>query len=66
MEIYNTDGAQGAARGSGIGVGYYKNESDAFKGLKVIDKLHPDPKAVEKYEAAYQQWKESLLKMLED
>jgi xylulokinase len=66
LEIYNTDGAQGAARGSGIGVGYYKNESDAFKGLKVIDKLHPDPKAVEKYEAVYQQWKENLLKMLED
>ena len=66
LEIYNTDGAQGAARGSGIGVGYYAKVSDAFKGLKIIDKLHPKPEAVQKYEAAYRHWKDNLFKMIAD
>ncbi|MBN1408013.1 MAG: carbohydrate kinase [Calditrichaceae bacterium] len=66
LEIYNTDGAQGAARGSGIGAGYYTKESDAFKGLRVIDKLHPNVDSVKQYEEAYQSWKENLLKMLEE
>ena len=66
LEIYNTDGSQGAARGSGIGIGLYPNQSDAFKGLKVIDKLHPEPERVKKYEAIYQNWKTNLLGLLKE
>jgi xylulokinase len=64
LEIYNTDGSQGAARGAGIGIGYYPSDKDAFKGLKVIDNLAPDKKAVEKYELIYQHWKQNLVKIL--
>ena len=66
LEIYNTDGAQGAARGSGIGIGLYQNQADAFKGLKVVDKLHPEPERVKKYEAIYQHWNTNLLELLKE
>ncbi|MEJ2053233.1 MAG: FGGY family carbohydrate kinase [Calditrichaceae bacterium] len=64
LEIYNTDGAQGAARGSGIGAGIFSEQKEAFNGLKVIDKLHPDNELVKKFESVYQVWKTNLLKML--
>lgn len=66
LEIYNTDGSQGAARGSGIGIGLYPNQKEAFNGLKVIDKLHPQPERVKKYEAIYQHWKTNLLELLKE
>lgn len=64
LEIYNTDGAQGAARGSGIGAGIYSNQSDAFRGLKVIDKLHPETGLVNKFEEVYRTWKANLMSLL--
>jgi xylulokinase len=33
VELYDTDGAAGAARGAGIGVGHFSDSSDAFSGL---------------------------------
>jgi len=33
VELYNTDGSQGAARGAGIGAGIYKGPEDAFTGV---------------------------------
>ncbi len=65
LEIYNTDGAQGAARGAGIGIGYYASPSDAFHGLKVIERLKPDRASVEKHEKAYQRWKAALTGILD-
>lgn len=59
LEIYNTDGAQGAARGAGIGIGYYDYQS-AFDGLKQIKHLQPDNNLIEEYENVYQQWKRNL------
>ncbi|HVO75491.1 MAG TPA: FGGY family carbohydrate kinase [Ignavibacteriaceae bacterium] len=59
LEIYNTDGSQGAARGAGIGTGYY-SEADAFKGLKVIERLSPREELVKKYGSVYKQWKNNL------
>ena len=34
VELYNTDGAQGAARGAGVGAGIYKNYQKACAGLR--------------------------------
>ena len=31
IHLYNTDGSIGAARGAGIGCGYYKSPNDAFQ-----------------------------------
>ena len=41
IELYNTDGAQGAARGAGIGAGIYKSFDDAFIGLIKMESIKP-------------------------
>jgi xylulokinase len=64
LEIYNTDGSQGAARGAGIGIDYYPSGKNAFNGLKIIDKLHPDKDVVQKYDMIYKNWKDYLTKYL--
>lgn len=58
VELYNTDGAQGAARGAGIGANIYKSNKEAFAGLKVIKKIEPDPKTSSQYNDAYNEWLE--------
>ncbi len=65
LEIYNTDGSQGAARGAGIGIGYYSSVSGAFKGHKIIEKLKPSAELSKKYESFYLSWKRELLRVLE-
>ena len=62
IELYNTDGAQGAARGAGIGLGYYKNAQEAFAGLNVVRTIEPDMRAQEAYREAYGRWLEVLNK----
>lgn len=64
LEIYNTDGSQGAARGAGIGIGYFTSNEDAFKGLKVIEKLNPEMELVKKYDSVYNIWKSDLEQIL--
>lgn len=56
VELYDTDGAQGAARGAGIGVGLYKNRSEAFGSLAKIATVEPDESLRPKYLAAYEHW----------
>jgi xylulokinase len=64
LELYNTDGAQGAARGAGLGAGYYNTPDEAFKGLKRIGKMSPDRKLSSRYNEIYQHWKVNLEEML--
>jgi xylulokinase len=61
IHLYNTDGSVGAARGAGIGCGFYKTEKEAFKGLKTVSITNPDKKKTIKYEEAYAKWKNLLL-----
>ncbi len=58
IELYDTDGAAGAARGAGIGFGYYTEET-AFEGLQILETITPDEDQ-EAYEALYQKWKIQL------
>jgi xylulokinase len=60
LELYNTDGAQGAARGAGVGMGYYKSPDEAFKNLTRISTYEPDPVHQEKYLSAFAEWKSIL------
>ena len=41
IELYNTDGSQGAAKGAGLGAGVYKSAQEAFAGLKKMPPLNP-------------------------
>ena len=64
IELYNTDGSVGAARGAGIGSGYYSNASEAFENLKKLETIEPDTSKKAEYEAAYENWKNELDKNL--
>jgi len=63
IELYNTDGAQGAARGAGLGLGVYKNRQEAFTGLQVVKTIEPDMRTQEAYREAYGRWRNVLSKM---
>ena len=41
IELYNTNGAQGAARGAGVGAGIYKDFTTAFAGLLKLETIKP-------------------------
>jgi xylulokinase len=60
IELYNTDGAAGAARGAGIGAGIYKNETEAFAALKKITTVVPEAKNIYASMAAYERWSEKV------
>jgi len=56
VELYNTDGSHGAARGAGIGAGIYKNCKDAFVGLECECVIEPDKNIEPAYRDAYEKW----------
>lgn len=60
LELYNTDGSQGAARGAGIGAGIYNDFSESFHGLKKMDVIEPEPEKRKQYLEAYQLWLHQL------
>lgn len=60
LELYDTDGAAGAARGAGIGAGIYNSADEAFGGLTRIDIIEPDEKKQSAYRDAYEHWLEKL------
>ncbi len=62
IELYNTDGSVGAARGAGVGSGYYKSFGEAFTNLKKLEVIEPDNSKVTLYAEAYESWKEELEK----
>ncbi len=64
VTLYNTDAAQGAARGAGIGVGIYESVEDAFIGLSPVKVIEPNPKKRETYLEAYMKWHDYLKKLL--
>ena len=57
IHLYNTDGSVGAARGAGIGCGFYTSESEAFQGLMTVGSTEPDKLCAAEYEEAYLKWK---------
>jgi xylulokinase len=64
IELYDTNGAVGAAKGAGIGAGIYKNAEEAFASLKKIDVIEPDGLKANKYCEAFDVWKDCLVKAM--
>ena len=63
LELYNTDGATGAARGAGIGAGVYKNFAEAYSSMEKIKSYSPEKEQQKLYLAAYSKWKKHLKKL---
>jgi len=62
IELFDTDGAAGAAKGAGVGAGIYQTPEEAFTSLKRIETIEPNPSTEEAYQKAYQRWKNVLEK----
>ena len=60
IELYDTDGAAGAAKAAGIGAGLYLSNTEAFSTLKKIQTIEPDYKKSQQYSEAYELWKSFL------
>jgi xylulokinase len=60
LELYDTDGAKGAALGAGVGAGVYSDFGQAFAGLKKLHEESPSREKSEKYREAYGKWHKQL------
>ena len=58
IELYDTDGSVGAAKGAGIGAGIYKDNTEAFATLEKLAVIEPANTA--EYKEAYETWKSRL------
>jgi len=58
IELFDTDGSVGAAKGAGIGAGIYKDHNEAFATLEKLGTV--EPSNCEQYAEAYARWKENL------
>lgn len=64
IELYDTDGSVGAAKGAGIGAGIYKDNDEAFATLEKLAVIEPDTASQQEYLDAYARWKECLERVL--
>lgn len=60
VQLYDTDGAQGAARGAAVGAGQYSGLKEAFAALKPKKTIRPNASEQAAYQDAYQRWLEIL------
>ena len=58
IELYNTDGSVGAAKGAGLGADIYKTPQEAFSTLERLATIIPDHQS--EYREAYERWKSHL------
>ena len=56
LELYDTDGAQGAARAAGLGAGLYRNAAEALHGQRRLRTVEPEHGAFPAYREAYERW----------
>ncbi|MDI9863301.1 FGGY family carbohydrate kinase [Flectobacillus sp. DC10W] len=64
VELYDTDGAKGAALGAGIGKGFFSQPKEAFENMESIGSVEPEKDLQEQYQHVYSNWKSILNKQL--
>lgn len=64
IELYDTDGSVGAAKGAGMGVGIYADHNEAFSTLEKLEVITPDAFQQQAYVDAYGRWKDKLEKLM--
>ena len=65
IELFNTDGALGAARGAALGAGYYKTRGEAFAALRRLEVVEPAEADRETLEEGYRAWVREVEKRME-
>ena len=66
IELYETDGSVGAAKGAGMGCGIYKDNNEAFATLKKLAVIEPDAQNKDAYLNAYAEWKANLEQIIKN
>ncbi len=64
IELYDTDGAQGAAKGAGLGAGLFHSPAETFRGFISMRTIDPDYTRLSQYQDAYGIWLEALNKII--
>ncbi len=64
IELFDTDGSLGAARGAALGAGIYKNADEAFATLGRLDVIEPAASWKDALEEAYANWKAEVEKSI--
>lgn len=57
LELYQTDGAAGAARGAALGAGFFSDAAEAFSTLKRLEVIEPDSNQAAVYNELFRNWK---------
>lgn len=60
IELFDTDGSVGAAKGAGLGAGIYADAAEAFATLEKLSVIEPVTADVPAYTEAYERWKALL------
>jgi xylulokinase len=60
IQLHDTDGAAGAARAAGYGAGLFPSLQEAFRSLKILQEIQPDPRSAAKTLEAYELWQKGL------
>jgi xylulokinase len=60
IELFDTDGAAGAARAAGMGAGIYQSNDEAFASLNKVAVIEPDVRNQSAYREAYNLWKQFI------
>lgn len=66
IELFDTDGSLGAARGAALGAGIYKNADEAFATLERLDVIEPAASWKDALEEAYASWKAEVEKAVSE
>jgi xylulokinase len=66
VELYETNGALGAAIGAGLGAEIFSSREEAFQHLKQIAVLQPEVHKRQAYQEAYEKWEKILRRELSD
>ena len=66
IELFDTDGSLGSARGAALGAGIYKNADEAFATLERLDVIEPAASWKDALEEAYANWKAEVEKAVSD
>ncbi|MDE0207230.1 MAG: FGGY family carbohydrate kinase [Candidatus Tectomicrobia bacterium] len=56
LELYDTNGAQGAARAAGLGAGMYRDTAEALRSLEPLCVIEPEADVFPAYREAYERW----------
>ena len=63
IEVIETTGAVGAAKAAGVGIGHYKDLSEAMQNTKILQTYSPQNEQ-QTYRDAYQSWLEDFNKTI--